>query len=199
MHRKRNTNGRALWTTSAGCGQVSTKLCGQPKKSRLGNAAHKRGGRRVASRGTCTTSTKPQSLKHPPISPSPMPRQGLRSGLQGLVSLSLWYHKDNALKRRRRPQSKIVEMTVSINDLKEASRHISASSRQQGLPFSISKLALKVLYVWTSSTCHHHLSKKLSTGWTQSKSQPSKPSTQLDPMTPTLRVGGQGGSTLLLF
>ena len=191
---------------SAQCGQhqrvvdkSAQNSVDNPKKSRPANAAHERGGRMVASKGTCTTSTNNQSLKQAPIQCTPMPRQGIKTGLQGIVSLSLWYDKDNALKRRRRPQSKIVEMTVDIDDLKKASRHITASSSQQGLPFSISKLALKVLYVRTSSTCHHHLSKKLSTGWTQFQSQPSKPSTQLDPMTPTLRVGGQGGSTLLLF
>jgi hypothetical protein len=89
-----------------------------------------------------------------------MPHQGLKSGLQGLVSLSLWDDKDNALKRRIGPQSKIVKMAVGIDDFQEASGHIATACRQQDGAFSITKGALKVLNRWSCFADHHHLSKK---------------------------------------
>jgi hypothetical protein len=89
-----------------------------------------------------------------------MPRQGLKSGLQATIILRLWDDKDNALKRRIGPQSKIVEMPVGIDDLQEASGHITTACRQQDGTFSIAKLALKVLNRWSCFACHHHLSKK---------------------------------------
>jgi hypothetical protein len=102
------------------------------------------------------------SLKHPPISPSPMPRQGLKSGLQATIILGLWDNKDNALKWRIGPQSKIVEMPIGIDDLHEASRHITAACRQQDGAFSIAELALEVLNRWSCFADHHCLSKKVS-------------------------------------
>lgn len=101
------------------------------------------------------------SLKHPPISPSPMPRQGLKSGLQGLVSLSLWDDKDNALKRRIGPQSKIVEMPIGIDDFQEASRDVATACRQQDGAFSITELALEVLNRWSCLADHQHISQKV--------------------------------------
>ena len=93
-----------------------------------------------------------------------MPHQGLKSGLQRIISLSLWDDKDNALKRRIGPQSKIVEMAIGINDFQEASGHIATTCRQQDCTFSIAKLALEVLNRWSCFADHCHLFKKLSTG-----------------------------------
>lgn len=89
-----------------------------------------------------------------------MPRQGLKSGLQGLVCLSLWDDKDNALKRRTGPQSKIIKMPIGIDDFQEASGHITTACRQQDGAFSITELALKVLNRWSCLADHHHASKK---------------------------------------
>jgi hypothetical protein len=90
-----------------------------------------------------------------------MPCQGLKSGLQATIILSLWDDKYNALKRRRGPQSKIVEMTVGIDDLHKARGHIATACRQQDGTFSIAKLALEVLNRWSCFADHHHLSKKV--------------------------------------
>lgn len=85
-----------------------------------------------------------------------MPHQGLKSGLQATIILSLWDDKDNALKRCIGPQSKIVKMSVGIDDLHEASGHIATACRQQDGAFSIAQLALEVLNRWSCFTDHHH-------------------------------------------
>lgn len=131
----------------------------------------------VASRGTCDnlnanhshSHSVNQSLKHPAISPPPMPHQWPCAGLQALIVLSLWDDKHNALKRRRGPQSKIVEMPVSIDDLQEARGHISASRRQEDCAFRIAEGSLEVLNCWTCLACHNH---------PQKNHQPPKPKKQ---------------------
>ena len=59
-----------------------------------------------------------------------------------------------------------------------------------------SRLGLRVL---PSPSLKSYNIKKLSTGQAPKNSATLKPLHRLDPMTPTLRVGGQGGSTLALF
>ncbi len=84
-----------------------------------------------------------------------MPRQGLKSGLQATIILWPWDDKDNALKRRIGPQSKIVEMPIGINDLHEASGDIATACRQQDGAFSIAKLALEILNRWSCFADHY--------------------------------------------
>jgi hypothetical protein len=92
-----------------------------------------------------------------------MPRQGLKSGLQATIILSLWDDKDNAIKRRIGPQSKIVEMPIGIDDFQEASRDVTTACRQKDCAFSITEGALEVLNRWSCFADHHHASKKYST------------------------------------
>ena len=94
-----------------------------------------------------------------------MPRQGLKTALQGLVCLSLWDDKDKAFSWRIGPQAQIVEKSIGINDLKEASGHIAIASGQEYFPFCCSKLSLEVFNAWVcwptqSMNAHldHHLS-----------------------------------------
>jgi hypothetical protein len=113
-----------------------------------------------------------------------MPRQGLKSGLQATITLSLWDDKHNALKRRIGPQSKIVEMAIGINDFQEASGHIATTCRQQDGTFSITKLALEVLNRWSCFADHHHASKKYSTKKVIHRLSPKNSATPKTPATP---------------
>lgn len=88
-----------------------------------------------------------------------MPYQRPQTGLQATIILRLWDDKDNALKRRIGPQSKIVEMTVGIDDLQEASRDVATACRQQDGTFSITEGALEVLNRWSCFADHCCLSK----------------------------------------
>jgi hypothetical protein len=88
-----------------------------------------------------------------------MPHQGLKSGLQATIMLSLWDDKDNALKWRRGPQSKIVKMAVGIDDFQEASGDVATACGQQDGTLSITEGALEILNRWSCFACHHHLSK----------------------------------------
>jgi hypothetical protein len=92
-----------------------------------------------------------------------MPHQGLKSGLQAAIILMLWDDKDNALKRRRGPQSKIVEMAVGIDDLHEASGDVATACCQEDGAFSITKGALEILNCWSCFADHQNASKKYST------------------------------------
>jgi hypothetical protein len=113
-----------------------------------------------------------------------MPHQGLKTGLQGTIIMSLWDDKDNALKRRIGPQSKIVKMPVRIDDLKEASGHIATTCRQQDGTFCITKLALEVLNRWSCFADHHHASKKYSTKKVIHRLSPKNSATPKTPATP---------------
>lgn len=113
-----------------------------------------------------------------------MPHQGLKSGLQATIILGLWDNKDNALKWRIGPQSKIVEMPVGINDFQESSRHITAACRQQDGAFSIAELALEVLNRWSCFADHHHASKKYSTKKVIHRLSPKNSATPKTPATP---------------
>jgi hypothetical protein len=92
-----------------------------------------------------------------------MHHQGPQTGLQATIILRLWDDKDNALKRRRGPQSKIVEMPIGIDDFQEASGHITATCRQEDCAFSIAEGSLEVLNRWSCFADHRHASKKYST------------------------------------
>jgi hypothetical protein len=98
--------------------------------------------------------------------------------------MSLWDDKDNALKRRIGPQSKIVEMPVGIDDFQEARGHIATACRQQDGTFSIAKLALEVLNRWSCFTDHHHSSKKYSTKKVIHRLSPKNSATPKTPATP---------------
>jgi hypothetical protein len=96
----------------------------------------------------------------------------------------LWDDKDNALKRRIGPQSKIVEMTVGIDDFQEAGGHVTTTCRQQDGTFSIAKLALEVLNRWSCFADHCHASKKYSTKKVIHRLSPKNLATPKTPATP---------------
>ena len=104
------------------------------------------------------------------------------------------------------PQAEVVEVRVGIDDLHEPFAHVAFTSRQQDAPLRITKTPLEVPRVIRCWPTHHQPPDQNAAEFFTSNSptlystiKPQKPYKQLDPMTPTLRVGGQGGSTLLLF
>jgi hypothetical protein len=86
--------------------------------------------------------------------------------------MSLWDDKDKTSSWRVGPKTQVVEKSVGIDDLKEASRHITITSREQCCPFCWPELSLEVFDVRVCRSTqsinahlnHHPYFKKLSTG-----------------------------------
>jgi hypothetical protein len=98
--------------------------------------------------------------------------------------LSLWDDKDNALKLRIGPQSKIVEMAVGIDDLHEARGDIATACCQEDGTFSITEGALEILNRWSCFADHCHASKKYSTKKVIHRLSPKNSATPKTPATP---------------